>query len=251
MTQTIISKNLIRRGNLNDMPILSPGEFGLAEDEQRLFLGQSPITGSLYESLSDSTLAVLDFSTKFNGVDTLLDLEEVNEFVVVVNRLTTTPLTVPSANITLNDTRFFVPHGLGYVPTPADTFELFYNKEITSYRAETDTRLQSTYFEKTLAYGTPESTGIDFLSAVKNHITIEYFMHTATDMRKGQLDIGIQSNDIQSITDTYTSNSGAIDVEFSLVNDGAGLFTLYFDTTLTEQLQFNYMQKSFAKTTSV
>ena len=247
MTTTIVAKQLIRQGNLADMPILSPGEFGLAKDEQRLFLGQDPIVGTLYESLSDATFAVLDFSTKTNGVTTLLDLEEVSEYVIRVNDT----FDIPSANVTVNDTKFTVQHGLGVVPSSAtDTFELYYNKEITSYRAETDTKLQSTLLEKSAPYGTPESTGIDFLSAVKNHITIEYFLHTPADIRKGQLDIAIQGNDIQSITDNYTSNSGVVDIEFSISNDGAGLFTLDYDTTYTGQIQFNYVQKSFARTTS-
>jgi hypothetical protein len=247
MTTTIVAKQLIRQGDLLDMPILSPGEFGLATDEQRLFLGQQPIVGTLYESLSDATFAVLDFSTKLNGVSTLLDLEEVNEFKIVVNDT----YEIPSANVAINDTKFTVQHGLGVPPaTASDTFKLYYNKEITSYRAETDSKLQSTLLEKSQPYGTPESTGIDFLSAVKNHITIEYFLHTATDMRKGQLDIAIQGNDIQSITDTYNSNSGTLDVEFTISNDNAGLFTLDYDTSYVGQIQFNYIQKSFSRTTS-
>ena len=247
MTTTIVAKQLIRQGNLADMPILSPGEFGLAKDEQRLFLGQEPITGALYESLSDATVAVLDFSVKLNGISTLLDLDEVNEYIILVND----SYEIPSANIAVNDTKFTVQHGLGYVPTPDDKFELYYNKEITSYRAESDSKLQSTLIEKSSPYGTPDATGIDFLSAVKNRITIEYYLYSPTDMRMGQLDIAIQGDNVSTITDNYNSNSDILDVEFSVSNDGAGVFSLDFDTTYAGQIQFDYIQKSFARTTSV
>ena len=106
MTNTIIAKQRIRRGNLQDMPVLSPGEFGLAIDEQRLFLGQEPIRGTLYESQTDATLAVLDFSTKTNGVSTLLDLDGVNEFVIRINN----QFDIPSTNVSVDDTKFTVQH---------------------------------------------------------------------------------------------------------------------------------------------
>lgn len=246
MTNTIVAKQRIRRGNLVDMPILSPGEFGLASDEQRLFLGQDSITGTLYENQSDDTLAVLDFGTKVNGLDAFLDLEGINEFVIRINGTTE----IASANVSINDTKFTVVHGLGVTPTSADVFELFYNKEITSYRAEDSNLLQSTLVEKSSLYGTPDPTGIDFLSAVKNRISIEYYLYSPTDMRTGQLEIAIQGDTVSSITDNYTSSSDAIDVEFSISNDGAGIFSLDFDTTYVGQIQMDYIQKSFARTTS-
>ena len=245
MTNTIIAKQRIRRGNLQDMPVLSPGEFGLATDEQRLFLGQEPIRGTLYESQTDATSAVLDFSTKTNGVSTLLDLDGVNEFVIRINN----QFDIPSTNVSVDDTKFTVQHGLGVTPTAADVFELLYNKEVTSYRAESSDLLQSTLLEKTLAYGTPESTGIDFLSAVKNSITFDYYLTTPTAMRKGQLDISIRDTS-STITDNYNSDSDDLDVEFSIENTATGEFVLNFDTSYTGQIQMDFMQKSFARTTS-
>lgn len=246
MTTTIVAKQRIRRGNLVDMPVLSPGEFGLASDEQRLFLGQEPIRGTLYESQTNATVAVLDFSTRTNGVSTLLDLEGVNEFVIRINGSTE----ISSANVTIDDTKFTVVHGLASTPTGTDVFELLYNKEVTSYRAEDSNLLQSTLIEKSSPYGTSDATGIDFLSAVKNRISIEYYLYSPTDMRTGQLEIAIQGDTISSITDNYNSNSDIIDVEFSISNNGAGVFSLDFDTTYTGQIQMDYIQKSFAHTTS-
>lgn len=273
MTTTIVAKQIIRQGNLADMPFLAPGEFGLAKDEQRLFLGQEPIVGSIQPGLPlnnpDNRLVEVDFSITNNGISTKLDLETAppstykikvvsKELIHPVDGPFRTELEIPGTNITINDTRLVFEHGLVdetqlnvRIPDNDDTFTLYYNKEVTEKQSESlNLQLQSTLIEKSQPYGTPESTGIDFLSAVKNHITIEYYLHTSTDMRKGQLDIAIQGNDVQSITDTYNSNSDIIDVEFSISNDGAGTFTLDFDTTYTGQIQLNYVQKSFASTTS-
>jgi len=44
MTDTIIAKIQVRRGELDDLPILDEGEFGYAMDYNRLFIGNSPVT---------------------------------------------------------------------------------------------------------------------------------------------------------------------------------------------------------------
>jgi hypothetical protein len=244
MTETIVSKILIRQGALQDMPILSPGEFGLARDEQRLFLGQAAVTGSLIETESDATIAVLEFATSFNGISTKLDLEEVNEFVITVN----SGSNVPSNVVDLQDTKFYIPHGLGRIPTNDDVFLLYYNKEITSYRPEVDARLQSTYFQKTLGHGTPQATGITFLSATKNFVTLEYFITATGYMRKGTLDIGIMDGMTPTITDTYSADLAVIgDLVFS-ISAVSNVYSLDFDTTYNDQIQFNYVQHSFKHT---
>ena len=43
MAETITAKIQVRRGDLNDLPVLEEGEFGYALDYHRLFIGNSPI----------------------------------------------------------------------------------------------------------------------------------------------------------------------------------------------------------------
>lgn len=249
MANTIVSKFLIRQGSLQSMPVLSPGEFGLATDEQRLFLGQAPIVGAVVTS--DNTIVELDFSTNFNGINVKLDLETVNEFVIdVYDSVLDTTITFNSASVTLNDTRFTLAHGFGRTLEINDTFTLRYNKEIISYKAEQsgNGRVQSLYLQKNLPAGDLEFTGIDFLAEVKSSIEIDYYLHTATSHRDGTLNIGI--HDVAqgnfSIHDEFSNNGNLDDVDFSIVYD-SGIFKLYYDTTLTEQMQFNFVQKSFRR----
>lgn len=44
MAETIVAKIQVRRGELDDLPILDAGEFGYALDYNRLFIGNDPVT---------------------------------------------------------------------------------------------------------------------------------------------------------------------------------------------------------------
>ena len=54
---TTTARMTVRKGNLADMPKLLPGEFGLATDIQRLFIGQATVNGTCQVSNSDATTA--------------------------------------------------------------------------------------------------------------------------------------------------------------------------------------------------
>lgn len=251
MATTKISQIIIRKGNLADLPVLKPGEFMLAGDEQRLFLGQQPVSGSVDFTNSTTTDAFVTFEVPTGGVLKPLDLDDVSEFsILVTDNTNSSESVIPSANITTNDTVLSFAHGLGRAIDPADTFVLRYNKEVTSYTAERDTRRHATKFTKSQPSGTPESTGIDFLSSVKNDINIEYSLFDSSYMRKGSLNIVINGNSASFIKDKFTGDTQLSDVAFTVSNDGAGKFTLNFDTTVTTQLQFNYTQTSSKFVTS-
>ena len=75
---TKVSQIIIRKDNLGMVPILSAGEFMLAEDEQRLFLGQKPLVGNL-ESSTTSTASV-SFSITVGGNITPLFLNDIADY---------------------------------------------------------------------------------------------------------------------------------------------------------------------------
>ena len=70
---TTTARMTVRKGNLADMPKLLPGEFGLATDIQRLFIGQATVNGTCQVSNSDATTAKVEF-TSANGDPIDLDL---------------------------------------------------------------------------------------------------------------------------------------------------------------------------------
>ena len=239
-------KSLIRRGPISSMPLLASGEFGLATDENRLFIGTDPITASIISSESDDTVAVMTFSENFNGIIELIDLDNnhVNSFGIEVNN---NP--IPQGSISVNDTTVTVAHGLGRVLDSTDTFVLKRNKEVTTNSDERTgtSSLVTTAFEKQQPFGTPESTTIDFDANVKNSITIDYTLEAGGYFyRKGKLDImvvGTDANAFSTINDTFTTNLDN-DFVFSLTHDNAGLFTLNYDTADTVRHTLKYTQTS-------
>lgn len=251
MATTKISQIIIRKDDLNNLPVLSAGEFMLAGDEQRLFLGQEPVTGTVDFANSTTTDAYVTFEVPAAGVNTPLDLDDVSEYsIVVIDHTDSSENVIPASSVAVNDTVLVFGHGLGRAIDPADDFVLQYNKEVTSYTAERDKRRLATKFAKDQPHGTPETTTIDFISSIKNDINIEYALFDSSYIRKGKLNILINGNSTSFIDDTFTGDAELSDVVFSLSNDGAGTFTLNFDTTYTTQLQFNYTQTSSKFVTS-
>ena len=69
---TTTARMTVRKGNLADMQATT-GEFGLATDNQRLFIGQATVNGTCQVSNSDATTAKVEF-TSANGDPIDLDL---------------------------------------------------------------------------------------------------------------------------------------------------------------------------------
>jgi hypothetical protein len=77
MSETIVSKIILRRGALADLPILAPGEQGYATDARRLFIGNDPVVRYGNGTTTTFNFAV-DIGTATEPttvVDTLLDLK--------------------------------------------------------------------------------------------------------------------------------------------------------------------------------
>lgn len=240
MANPVIDKIKIKRGEMLDLPVLEAGEFGLAQDEQRLFLGQQPIRGIVNFNSSDSTTAYVSFFIQKDGISIPLDLETVTTFYISIN-----DSLFPASAVSIDDTVIQFAHGQGRELTPSDVVELKYNKEITSYRAETGTVRQAIAITKTLPFGTPQTTGITFVSDVKNSITLDYvlFDNNQDFYRSGKLNIFVVSDDNAKVHDEYICDDVLNDIEFSVTNNGT-TYELLFDTAHSQQLEFNYTQTS-------
>ena len=250
MATTKVSQIIIKKDILSNLPVLAAGEFMLAKDEQRLFLGQEPIivAGNLVGT--STTTATVKFSVKEVGVVKELDLDAISEFSIVVydSVADTTAAAIPASSVTINDSVLVFNHGLSRASVVGDTFTLQYNKEIMSYAGEAagSNKLYSTAF--TNSGGAIETTGIDFESTTKNSITIDYTLFKLVSsvldkVRKGTLNILIMGSTVSHIEDSYIGDSELDHVDFSISNSGT-TFTLNFKTATTTQLNFDYTQIS-------
>jgi len=245
MATTKVSQIIIKKDVLSNLPVLASGEFMLAKDEQRLFLGQEPIVETGDNVGTDTITATVTFTVKEVGAVKELDLDNISEFSIVVYDSVneTTSAGIPASSMqSINDSVLVFNHGLGRAPVAADTFTLHYNKEVTSFTAETGTKLHSTAF--TNSGNAVESTGIDFNSSVKNTVVMNYTLFNAAGkMRKGTLTILVSGTTNSNIEDKYFGDSELSDVEFSISASGT-TFTLNFKTAITSSLNFDYTQTS-------
>lgn len=254
MATTKVSQIIIKKDLLTNLPVLAPGEFYLSTDEQRLFLGQEPIDvlGSALET-SDTDTATAKF--EFGNPKRPLDLDGISEFCIFVYDSVndTTSAGIPGSSVDISDTDNGIltfNHGLketdnvtDRAPLAADTFTLRYNKEVTSFTAETGTKVHSTAFTNSGNVET-EIDGITFNSDIKNTIVMNYTLFNAAGkMRKGTLTILVSGTTNSNIEDKYFGDSELSDVEFSLTNNGK-IFKLNFKTAITSSLNFDYTQIS-------
>jgi len=241
-----ISKIIIKKDNLSELPVLSSGEFMLAEDEQRLFLGQKPLVVYGDAAGTDNTNATVKFEIKKSSSVVPLDLDGISEFSISVydtDNPTSDPHVIPGIDVKINDDELEFAHGLGRPPKPLDSFTIYYNKEVTSFTAETGTKLHSTAFTNS-GNAVEEIPGIEFNSSFKNTIVMNYTLfNVAGKMRKGTLNILVDGTTKSNIEDKYFGDSELSDVEFSLTNSGT-IFKLNFKTSITTELNFDYTQTS-------
>ena len=250
----IKARMTVRTGEMINLPALLPGEFALATDIQRLFIGQTPVEGACIFADSTPTDAVVDFDIDLDGVYE-------NTFFVVVNP-GIDDIEVPGSSISVNDKILTFPHGKGRLPNSDDVFVLHYSKAVDRLGDETSPDFVTKItFEKTLPLYTPETTGITFLPT-KNKIVLDYHLFyytgaTAPDpevnVRTGSLEISlfeVAGTYGASIKDDYNLTGGidSMNVTFSIENDVAtsGYFILKFDAPVDSTVyHFSYKQTSF------
>ena len=258
---TITARMTARKGLSTALPQLLPGELGLATDLQKTFIGQEPVTGSCDITNSTTTIAIVEFMSA-TGVP--VDLDEITTTdlaygITVTDSVTSTVTEILGANITFADQKATFTHPLkasdGVTirkPVSADTFSLWYNKEI-GYTAEAFQNPAQTLTFTATASATAQATGVEFLCENKESVTIDYTLShegTTPASRHGTLRILLDNNSgvptTSAIKDTYDISTGSIPVSFSLSHNSTDKFILNFATTDTTNAHtFTYIQKSF------
>jgi len=247
---TITARMTTRKGPSTALPQLLPGEFGLATDIQRLFIGQDLVVGACDISNSTTTTAKVEFTS---GTGVAIDFDEVADVthlvygISVYNSVAATTTEIAGSQITFVDSLATFAHGLGRAPLAADTFTIWYNKEVGYHAEAFPNPIQTVAFAKSAAYLTPEIVpSVEFIVANKKSVIIDYTLSVGTATRSGTLSILLNADATNSsIKDEYDT-TGDVPVTFTLVGNTVDKFTLYFDTTnLTETHTFKYTQKSF------
>jgi len=257
---TITARMTARKGLSSAIPQLLPGELGLATDIQKKFIGQEPVVGLCDITNSTTTTAIVEFMS-MAGVP--VDLDEITTSdllygITVTDSVTNVVTEIAGANIVFSDQKATFTHPLKdadtvttRLPVSADTFSLWYNKEV-GYVAEAFVNPTQTLTFTATASGVAQETGVEFLCENKESVTIDYTLSTSSASRRGTLNILLDHNVItkapttSSIKDEYDISTGTIPVEFSLTDNGTDKFILNFKTTDTVNAHtFTYIQKSF------
>ena len=247
-----------RKGKLENIPTLLPGELYLATDHQRVFMGQEPITGVCDITASTNTTAKVEF-TSANGdvidMDLMAPLDNYS-YSIKINP-DTDNIDISASNITFTDSKASFTHGLvdtgtppaARLPTNSDVFVLYYNKEV-GYHAEAFPNPTQEISFTASASGVAQATGIEFLCDNKESVIIEYTLSTSSASRRGTLTMLLDNASgvptTSSIKDEFDISTGAIPVEFSLTDNSTDKFILNFKTTdIVNAHTFTYVQKSF------
>jgi hypothetical protein len=245
-----------RKGKLENIPTLLPGELYLATDHQRVFMGQEPITGVCDTTASTNTTAIVEFTSANGDVIDMDLMVPLNNYTynIVVNP-DTDNIDKPGSVIAFTDSKASFPlslvdsGGAIRLPTTSDVFVLYYNKEV-GYHAEAFPNPTQEISFTASASGVAQATGIEFLCHNKESVIIEYTLSTSSASRRGTLTMLLDNaSDVpttSSIKDEFDISTGTIPVEFSLTNNSTDKFILNFKTTdIVNAHTFTYVQKSF------
>ena len=133
-----ITQIKVRNGNIADLPILEPGEFGYATDVQRLFIGNNTVTRSGDGVTTAFTFTNLDFDADdTNVVNSTLDFGTNLVYAIYID----------DGNgdvIQQNPTDYTVSHSvITFTNPPAltDTIKLKYNTEVKTQSPNSDTNI--------------------------------------------------------------------------------------------------------------
>ncbi len=223
MADTRISKIQIRRGDIADLPILAPGEFGYATDTQRLFLGNEEYT----VGTGNAAQTVFQVPT---GVDYPLTSSNITNPALYLNNtlINAADYTVAGTTITFG------------TPPAAGTITMKFNSELATVN---DTvRPGNLQLAASASAGT--ATGFGFDTSIYDTAFIDYSIKLAggTGYRIGQLRLLIDSSaGTVYIDDQYNTLTANVDVVFAGNINGSDFSLTYTNNeTSTATLYYTF-----------
>ena len=223
MADTRISKIQIRRGDIADLPILAPGEFGYATDTQRLFLGNEEYT----VGTGNAAQTVFQVPT---GVDYPLTSSNITNPALYLDNtlINAASYTVAGTTITFGS------------PPAAGTITMKFNSEISTIN---DTvRPGNLPLAASAVAGT--ATGFGFDTSIYDTAFIDYSIKLSggTGYRIGQLRLLIDSSaGTVYIDDQYNTLTANVDVTFAGNINGSDFSLTYTNNeTSTATLYYTF-----------
>ena len=213
MAENITAKIQVRRGVLEDLPILAQGEIGYALDERRLFIGNIPIT-----FIGDGT------TTRFSIQDRTIISSHLH---VTVNSLAVSPGIE------------YVSEGTNIIfataPEAGATIIVSFNTEISTQRHVLDTNLASALDANVF---TPRRLGVNFNLSNFNSAVFEYSLRTSNNSFKmGTIRLITDGNIVQ--VDDIATGINFIGIEFSAEIESNRVHLTYTNKT-SETANFYY-----------
>lgn len=227
MAETVISTMQVRRGNLDDLPLLAPGELGYATDALRLFIGNELLT----VGTGDGNTTDFQLPGTVDGLP-LTDRSFVNPILYVNGAETAASMySLQTTTITFST-----------APAAGEVIEIGFNTEIattSSINNVIDTFTMS--LDADAAIGT--ETYLRFGADAFDIMIIDYSLRTGgSKFRVGQMRVIIDSNTTNfDVADNYNSLNGNPAVTFG-GNITNGVFTLTYENleSTSADLQYTY-----------
>ena len=231
----VVAQIKVRQGNLADLPILEPGEFGYALDRQRLYIGNNPTPSQAGDGSTVAfTFPLID--TDGDGTtdnNTVLQFGNKMTFAVYVDDVLQDPASAYSANDST----------ITFDTAPADGAVILvkYNTEVITSSPDSDSRFAPN--SKTLtASATATNAGIAIDGTVYDYVDIEYILKNTNGRRKGTLSISIDASGSTSILDdTYVTSVDPTGTDLDNVFSGVvavNIFNLQYTATNDAELSY-------------
>jgi hypothetical protein len=231
----ITAKITVRQGAIAQLPRLSPGEFGMATDVNRLFIGSKVHTATGDGSTTEFTFGV--------DLDKVAEDQAYNLYYIDIDgndQTYNSDYTVDNFKVTFTT-----------APANGAVITFTYNSEVmltTPPEGIIDVPVDVEVSSGALTNQPFPSITID--PARFGSAKIRYSLVSANHRRNGVLDIALDS-DVNNITinDNYTQNTGStLDHEFgkSIVNSQ---FVLTVTTTETQPVRMTWVEDHFAVAT--
>ncbi len=203
MAETIIAKIQVRRGELDDLPVLDEGEFGYAVDHRRLFIGNTPL-----EFVTDG------LSTRFTISDKSLIPGQMKILVDGVEE-------APGINFNLDKTDI-----VWDTPPPAGVLvTITYNTELSVINNSINPTMEMAQLQGNV---TNRDTGLNWNIANGNSAILNYsIVNTAGDMHIGILKLITNANILPTPV-----NANDIIVGVTDIGGGMGSAGITFDARI-------------------
>lgn len=230
----VVAQIKVRQGNLADLPILEPGEFGYALDRQRLYIGNNP-TPSQTGDGSERVFSFPLIDTDSDGTTTnnaVLEFGNKMTYAVYVDDTLQSPSTYTANDSTIT-----------FTPAPAVGAVILvkYNTEVITSSPDSDSRFAPNSKSLT-ANGTATNAGIAIDGTVYDYVDIEYILKNTNGRRKGTLSISIDATGSTSILDdSYVTSVSPTGTDLDNVFSGVvatNIFNLQYTATNDAELSY-------------